>query len=135
MPYVYGMGMGPVFSDDAKRLVLAWSTNSGLYVEGEVELDDRGFTTADCTLTWATLHVRSLADYALADDPVAEGRIDVRVPAGFPFEGDDSYLPTVLSVSADAIELDTGWGPRAVVPLPLAPVTLVDGPTSRDATT
>ena len=128
LPYVFGMGNGPAFSDDEGLLALAWTINSGLYAE-EAELDDDECTVASCVLAWADVHVRELPD-----GPTSTCRIDVRLPAGFPFEGDDWYTPQSLRISrAEGVAFTTDWGVDVRIPIPLPESIVIDGPTARGA--
>lgn len=126
-PYVRGIGRGPTFSEDEARLALAWATNTMLNAE-EAELDEEGRTIEEHCLAWAGVHVRRLPDGACS-----HCRIDVRLPAGWPYEGDDYYEPENLSVTAHEVRLDTPWGVEARIPFPLPESLTIDGPRHRPA--
>jgi len=123
LPYVFGMGLGPAFSSDERLLGLAWATNSSLYIENH-DLDDDGLTTSECVVEWAQLHLQELP----------EGRTDtcavqIRVPPGFPFEGDDSFYPEHLEIlSPHEVRFQTAWGGLVRVPSPLPESVLIAGP-------
>jgi hypothetical protein len=126
LPYVFGEGFGPVFSPDGRRLALAWAINSGLVLD-DVELDDDGRAVAPCEVAWAVVRV---ADVVTGD--AARCEVSVRLPAGFPYEGDDVLYPEALAFERDdLVRFDTAWGAVVQLPLPLPPTWTVDGPTVR----
>ncbi|MFO0596342.1 MAG: hypothetical protein U0228_13585 [Myxococcaceae bacterium] len=123
LPYVLGEGLGPAFSADERYLAVASATNSSLNLEEVCEAD---VTQEPCVIAWADVHAR-----ALPDGVEERCRVDVRIPAGFPCEGDVSYYPTDLSVAADEVAFRTGWGVQVRIPLPLPPVFVIAGPSER----
>lgn len=125
-PYTYGIGLGPVFSSDERLLAMAWTTNSGLHVEDEVELLG-GCTTKPCTLPWASVRVQPLPD-----GPPRTCHIEVKIPAGFPSETDDRYDALDLVVTQHEVRLRAGWGTAIHIPLPLPPRVVIDGPSLDD---
>lgn len=59
-------------------------------------------------------------------------RINVRVPAGFPAEGDDSYCLSGLAVSESGeIRYEVEWGLPVRLSLPLPNSITIEGPTER----
>lgn len=126
-PYTYGMGLGPVFSSEERLLAMAWTTNSGLYVEDEVELSgDR--TVKPCTLPWARVRIQPLPS-----GPPQTCHIDVKIPAGFPFETDDRYDALDLVVTEHEVRLRAEWGTAIRIALPLPPLVVIDGPMRDDS--
>jgi hypothetical protein len=121
-PYTYGMGLGPVFSSDEGLLAMAWSTNSGLHVEDEVELSG-GRTTKPCTLPWASVRLQPLPV-----GPPETCHIEVKIPAGFPSETDDRYDVLDLVVTEHEVRFRAGWGTAIRLPRPLTPLVVIDGP-------
>lgn len=121
-PYTYGMALGPAFSSDERLFAMAWTTNSGLHVEDEVELS--GACTAEaCTIAWACVRVQPLPS-----GPPQTCFIEVRIPAGFPFETDDRYDAIGLVVTEHEVRLRAEWGTAIRIPLPLPPRVVIDGP-------
>gem|GEM_PF-6085393 len=125
LPYVYGEGFGPTFSNDERVLAMASATNACLDIEDRDALED-DVTTAPCTVEWVALYVRTLPDGA-----AQTCRVDVRLPAGFPFEGDDSHYAEALVVTTSAVSFRTDWGVQVQIPLPLPEVFFIEGPVAR----
>lgn len=125
VPYAYGEGAWPAFSSDERFLAMVSVTNPGLYVDEEDMLDGV-VTTQPCVLAWAEVHVR-----ALPEGIVQRCVVDVQLPAGSPFEGDDSYYPKGLTVSASEVSFRTDWGAQVRIPLPLPEVLVIEGPSAR----
>ncbi len=125
-PYTYGMGLGPAFSSDESLFAMAWTTNSGLHVEDEVELS-QGLTAAPCTLPWASVRIQPLPA-----GPPQTCDIDVKIPAGFPFETDDRYDALDLVVTEHEVHLRAEWGTAVRIPLPLPPRVVIEGPELND---
>jgi hypothetical protein len=121
-PYTYGMGRGPAFSSDERFFAMAWTTNSGLHVEDEVELVG-GLTARACTLPWASVRIQPLPG-----GPPQTCRIDVKVPAGFPCESDDRFDALDLVVTEREVRLRAEWGTAIRIPLPLPPLVVIEGP-------
>lgn len=121
-PYTYGMALGPAFSSDERLFAMAWTTNSGLYIEDEVELSG-GLTTKPCTLHWACVRLQPLPA-----GPPQECHIDVAIPAGFPFETDDRWDAIDLVVTEHEVRLRAEWGTAIRIPLPLPARVVIEGP-------
>jgi hypothetical protein len=126
-PYVYGEGVGPVFSADSRRLALAWSVNSGLNLD-ELPLDDDGFTTEPALVDWAVVRVVDLP----ADSP-RTCTVRVRIAAGSPCERDESFYPDNLRFEGDALILVAPWGPRLKLAPPWPDTITIDGPVQPEA--
>ena len=128
-PYRSGDGFVPTFSDDEKWLAQSWTVNSGLYVHDESLLDESDLTKEACVLEWASVSLRELAT-----GRVQSTRIDVCIPAGFPYEGDDSWYASQVQFDADgSLRVEAEWGQSARLHQPLPAAQLIDGPQARGA--
>lgn len=124
-PYVGGEGYGPAFSSDERFLAMAWTVNFDLQVDDEDALENN-VTARPYVLAWVEVHLR-----VLADDTTQTCRVDVRLPKGLHYEGDDGYFPRGLAVSATEVTFRADWGVEVRIPLPLPEVVVVEGPTTR----
>jgi hypothetical protein len=83
-------------------------------------------TAEPCVLAWAEVHVR-----AIPEGTTQTCRVDVKLPADFPFEGNDSHYPKELAVSATEVSFRTDWDVQVRIPLPLPEVFVIEGPGGR----
>jgi hypothetical protein len=118
--YVFGEGLGPVFSFDESRLGLAWSTNPNL---SQVDEAVEHIPTGERLIQWTTLHARELPD-----GPVTSCNVRVRVGPEFPLEADDSFYPERLEIVGEEVSFQTAWGGHVRAPLPLAGSLTIPGP-------
>lgn len=124
--YELGEGSGPVFSSDERRLGLVWATNPLLSLVDEDFDNVEHLPTGECLADWARLRIQQLPD-----GPAMTCRVRVRVPPGFPLEGNDSFYPEHLEIGGEDARFQTSWGEQVHVPLPLSATLVIPGPQSR----
>lgn len=122
--YVFGEGVGPVFSPDGRMLALGWATNPSITVDEDLEFDEN--TTEECLVEWAKVRV-----HELPDGPARICAVRVRVPATSLFEREDRFYPEPLELTSEELRFGTGWGEQVRIVLPLGDSVIVDGPADR----
>jgi hypothetical protein len=124
--YVFGEGLGPVFSSGECRLGLAWATNPDLCLLDE-GIEGEHFTAAECIVDWAKLRIQELPD-----GPATSCDIRLRIGPGYPLKGGKSLYPERLEiVGGEEARFQTGWGLLVRSPLPLPDQLIIPGPRSR----
>jgi hypothetical protein len=114
LPYVFGVGHPPVFSNDETSLAVVSTTR-----DIGPDDDDPGSVVVD----WAEVRVLSLPDGPIS---LCEIRLEFDAP---PAEREPEY-PRVAAVQAgEGVTLELPWGGECRIPLPLPRVFVVRGPT------